>query len=244
MRAVTEADPAVPPFPLTILADADDAERRTLAASLTGCGWRVEEVDDGRVALARAISAGPDILLTAARLPGLNAAQLSRVLRADPQTSAIGIVVFGVDVERVPQFQIAGADSVLVQPVGADILIAETRRLLERSRSVRQQAAGTLRRAHDQVQRSSQLLAKALQHKHRVAMSKSLDRSQTTTPPLAPPSLSCPVCDRPLRYLYSHVGGVNERQREQWDYFECAGGCGTFQFRHRTNKVRRVNGAA
>jgi CheY-like chemotaxis protein len=56
---------------------------------------------------------------------------------------------------------------------------------------------------------------------------------------LAPPRVVCPTCDMALRYLRSHVGGVG-RHREQWDYFECAAGCGVFQYRQRTRKLRRV----
>jgi hypothetical protein len=39
----------------------------------------------------------------------------------------------------------------------------------------------------------------------------------TPTPATPPASLMCPSCDRPLAYDRSHIGGVNDRQREQWD---------------------------
>jgi hypothetical protein len=64
-------------------------------------------------------------------------------------------------------------------------------------------------------------------------------RHETSTPPLTPPELLCPNCDRPLSYDRSHIGGVSERHQEQWDYFEC-GACGTFQYRQRTRKLRRL----
>jgi len=63
--------------------------------------------------------------------------------------------------------------------------------------------------------------------------------SATVDAQLTPPPVVCPACDTPLRYLRSHVGGVG-RHREQWDYFECAAGCGLFQYRQRTRKLRRV----
>ena len=63
--------------------------------------------------------------------------------------------------------------------------------------------------------------------------------SATVDPQLTPPSVVCPTCDTPLRYLRSHVGGVG-RHPEQWDYFECTAGCGLFQYRQRTRKLRRV----
>ena len=52
--------------------------------------------------------------------------------------------------------------------------------------------------------------------------------------------LVCPNCDRPLQYVRSHVGGVSARLSEQWDYYTCHGACGTFQYRQRTRRLRRV----
>jgi len=66
-------------------------------------------------------------------------------------------------------------------------------------------------------------------------------REDTTTPPNSPPDLRCPLCDQTLQYRTSHVGGVSERHREQWDYFECPNGCGDFQYRQRTRKLRNVS---
>ena len=36
------------------------------------------------------------------------------------------------------------------------------------------------------------------------------------------------------------IGGVSAKHAEQWDYYVCPRSCGTFQFRHRTRKVRHV----
>jgi len=54
-----------------------------------------------------------------------------------------------------------------------------------------------------------------------------------------PPELTCPSCDRALYFDSSYVGGVSNRHAEQWDYFTCST-CGTFQYRQRTRKLRRV----
>jgi hypothetical protein len=71
-------------------------------------------------------------------------------------------------------------------------------------------------------------------------LSRTLHRHDTTSPAIAPPSLICPQCDQPLAYQRSHVGGVSEKHPEQWDYFQCQAGCGTFQYRERTRKLRKV----
>jgi hypothetical protein len=71
-------------------------------------------------------------------------------------------------------------------------------------------------------------------------MSRKHRRGETDLPPSSPPELICPDCDRPLDYKSSQIGGVSARNVEQWDYFVCTGGCGMFQYRQRTRKIRRV----
>jgi two-component system chemotaxis response regulator CheY len=56
----------------------------------------------------------------------------------------------------------------------------------------------------------------------------------------AHPELLCPSCTGWLRHERSHIGGVNDRHPEQWDYYVCSASCGTFQYRQRTRKLRRV----
>ena len=43
-----------------------------------------------------------------------------------------------------------------------------------------------------------------------------------------------------LRYAKSHIGGVSAKQSEQWDDYECSDGCGSFQYRQRTRKLRKI----
>jgi hypothetical protein len=74
----------------------------------------------------------------------------------------------------------------------------------------------------------------------RTMLSRVHARHDTIDPLALPPSLVCSTCDQPLRYLRSHVGGVSVRHPEQWDYFECVAGCGAYQYRPRTRKLRRV----
>jgi len=72
-------------------------------------------------------------------------------------------------------------------------------------------------------------------------LSRVHERRATSVPPLAPPALVCPACDAPMTYVTSRIGGVSERHPEQWDYFVCEHGCGTFQYRQRTRKLRFVD---
>jgi CheY-like chemotaxis protein len=93
-------------------------------------------------------------------------------------------------------------------------------------------------RMHGQIARSETLLDRS--RVRRRMLNSTHTRHDTTTPPIPPPLLKCPECDQPLRYVRSHIGGVTAQNSEQWDYFECRGTCGSFQYRERTRKLRRV----
>ena len=59
----------------------------------------------------------------------------------------------------------------------------------------------------------------------------------TTTPETPAPQLFCPRCEKPLVYRKTIVGGVDPIER--WDVLECRTD-GTFEYRHRTRKLRAV----
>jgi hypothetical protein len=65
-------------------------------------------------------------------------------------------------------------------------------------------------------------------------------RRYQTTPPASPPPLRCALCDAPLTYDRSYVGGVTDKFSEQWDHYHCSRGCGEFQCRRRTRRVRHL----
>jgi CheY-like chemotaxis protein len=229
--------------PVTLLVDEDTDTRRMYAEFLsmsTGCG--ILEADDGRDALAKAISCHPDVIVTETRLPGLSGFDLCALLRRDSSTSGIPIIFVTADAldSDVRRAKRAGADAVLVKPCLPEQLLNEIRWLLERSRELQRRSAKAREAAERQLERSSALLAKSDEHAKRIRLSKAHDRRDTTSPPLSPPTLVCPDCDRPPHYQRSYIGGVSERHPEQWDYYECANGCGTFQYRERTRKLRKV----
>ena len=202
---------------VALVADTDRDTREMYVESLRRAQYDVEETEDGREALATAIARQPDIIITETRLIGINGYELCRLLKRDEATCAIPIVVVTcddrpTDIRRAQQ---AGADRVLPKPCPAGMVLAEIGCLLQRSK----------------------VPSRVKQH---TVLSHALHRRYTTMPPFAPPELRCPICDRQLVYRRSHIGGVSVRHVEQWDYFECATGCGTFQCRQRTRKLRKV----
>jgi DNA-binding response OmpR family regulator len=227
--------------PVTLLADADESRRHECSTFLTHSGCTVDEVDDGRVALAKALHGNVDVLVVEQNLPGIDAARLSAVLRSDPTTASIHIVVTMADEGHVASLRSSGADAIVVGAALPQTLALEMQRVLAQSTEVRAKATAVRQRAREQLARSAEALERSLKVGGGRPMSRAHSRARTQSPALLPPSLPCPSCDRSLHYEYSHTGGVNATQSEQWDYYECRGGCGTFQFRHRTNKLRRVN---
>jgi two-component system cell cycle response regulator DivK len=183
-------------------------------------GCVVEHAEDGRAALAKALTGAPDVIVTEARVPGIDGVTLCGLLRKDPATRSVPIVLLTGDAR--PSLQDAasraGATRVLVKPCLPDALWRELQQIHELL------GVGVERPAAER----------------RIARNgRDRQRHVTATPPAAPPTLHCPDCDAILAYDRSQVGTVTAKFPEQWDYYHCPAACGTFQYRHRTRKVTR-----
>jgi CheY-like chemotaxis protein len=210
--------------PVVLLIDPDEDTRRIYRQWLTLDGWNVEEVDDGRLALAKALALRPDVIITETRLPGITGIDLCQLLRRDSAIHDVSIIVLTADgfVEHIEAARHAGADAVLVKPCRPDHLREELARLIAAKRTPRLESPQ--RGARGAARTPSATLP-----------------AHGSSASLAPaPELVCPQCDHRLTYQRSHSGGVGAYQREQWDYYQCPNGCGTFQYRQRTHKLRKV----
>lgn len=216
---------------LILVVDPDHDTREMYVAGLALSGWIADGVTDGREALAKAVSCGPAAIVTETRVPRLDGLELCRLLKGDPHTQHIPIVVVTGDAEprRIAAAEAAGADRVLIKPCLPDELARAIEATLsvvrdkQRPRMVTAQVAASTPIANGQSQSS----------RHQ--------RFLSTTPPSRPPELLCPRCDRPLTYHNSYVGGVSAKHTEQWDLYRCPFGCGQFQYRQRTRKLREVS---
>jgi CheY-like chemotaxis protein len=224
----TAPSPLARPLPMVLLVDQDDDNRAMYGQYLKAANWIVEEAADGRDALAKALALRPDLIVTEIRLPGIDGFELCKLLRRDFATRAIPIVVVTGDA-YTPDLKLAlnaGATSVLLKPCVPEAVLTEAIRLLEATRPQDAPAPPPPEAQPREMPRRG--------------LSRSHVRGETAAPPALPPGLICPSCDCPLEYKSSQVGGVSARNAEQWDYFVCARGCGTFQYRQRTRKLRRV----
>jgi two-component system, chemotaxis family, chemotaxis protein CheY len=224
-----EISPLARLLPLVLFVDQDEDSRAMYGQYMKAANWSVEEAADGREALAKALALRPDLIVTELRLPGIDGFELCKLWRRDFATRAIPILVVTGDAYKrdLELARSAGATGVLLKPCVPEELLAEAVRLLEASRNPVGAAAAAPVDAepHAAPPRSQ---------------SRSHVRGETAAPPASPPGLICPLCDEPLDYKTSQVGGVSARNAEQWDYFVCERGCGTFQYRQRTRKLRRV----
>jgi two-component system, cell cycle response regulator DivK len=226
---------------IILLVDRDDDTREMYGEFLRQCGSEVEEAQDGRQALAIALARLPDVVITGRRLPGMSGLDLCRVLRQDPAAFAVPIVFLTGDVaeDDTRRALRAGATIVLGKPCLPDVLVSEIQRLLAGSPTgddapVRRPSPSINASSSDNLQRAAE------PSQRRAMLNHVYGRRTTTEPPVAPPTLVCPSCYQSLRYLQSYIGGVSARLPEQWDYYECETGCGTFQYRHRTRKLRQI----
>jgi CheY-like chemotaxis protein len=215
---------------LILVVDPDPETCAMYATGLSVSGWATEPVSDGREALAKAISRRPDAVVTETRVPGLDGIELCRLLKRDPDTRHIPILIVTRDTHerQIAKAKDAGADRVMFKPCVLDELIEAIQGML------RTKTRASLPAAPAPVPASKTPA-------RRRARSRMHQRGQTTTPPLRPPDLLCPSCDRPLQYHSSYIGGVSESNEEQWDEYECFGTCGRFQYRQRTRKLRRMS---
>ena len=227
-KSTSEARVAV--HPVRVLVVDPDADARALyREAFHTNGWDVVEGADGREALAKALAKPPALVVTEIGLPFLDGYALCDILRRDRATTAVPILVVTAEARLAGADGVrrVGANAVLVKPTTPEQLLAETRRLLSHRRGV------------DRSDSPAALPPVESSHL-RPRLSKSFARFVTATPPASPPPLVCPSCDEPLRYEHSYVGGVNAKNAEQWDRYACPRSCGTFQYRHRTRKLRRT----
>ena len=77
-----------------LLAEAGEAERHVHTRAALRAGFRVQTAADGHEALAKALVTLPDVVVTEARLPGLDELELVRRIRRNPRTQAMPVVVW------------------------------------------------------------------------------------------------------------------------------------------------------
>jgi CheY-like chemotaxis protein len=220
--------PELKPASRVVIADADDDTRSLYREALRQLGVDVIATSDGRDALVQCLIQPTALVITDTWLPFVDGYELCRLLRRDAMTRTVPIIVVTADIrtaELVPLRRL-GAISIVSKPVSVDALVAEVGRLCDESTA-----------AEPTVEHHLEISSPRLRH---AIGTRSFRRFETTTPPTLPPPLRCPVCDRPLVFRKSRIGGVTRSNAEQWDAFYCPECNDEFEYRHRTKKLRSI----
>ena len=119
-----------------LIAD-DDADIRDLVAfKLEQAGFEVITAEDGPTALSAAHDKVPDIAVLDVSMPGMSGLDVCRMLRADPSTADMMIIMLTARAQEtdVEGGFSAGADDYLIKPFSPRELTSRVQALLGRSR--------------------------------------------------------------------------------------------------------------
>ena len=119
----------------------DDTELCSLLTEfLTGEGFAVESVHEGRRGLERAFHGGFDLVILDVMLPGLDGFEILRRLRKESRVPVLMLTARADDVDRIVGLEL-GADDYLPKPFNPRELAARIRAILRRYEA-RPRAAG------------------------------------------------------------------------------------------------------
>ena len=210
------------PAPVVVVADHNDDTRLLYADAFRRDGWTVREATDGRDALVAALTQGASLLVADVRLPFIDGFTLCELLRQDGAARRLPVLMIVADARppdlvRVKQ---CGASALVMKPASVDAVLAEGRRVFEEAQGAILHDAAHLQPAEAAIE------APRAADNHGVARAA------------AGPRLVCPSCHRPLDFESTYIGGSG-REVDRWDRLVCnGGGCGDFEYRHRTRTLR------
>ena len=132
---VTVTTPSTGDRPPQILVVDDDPNiRELLTQELTEAGYRVSVAGNGRAAVDAVRADRPDLVVLDVMMPELNGFDVAAVLKSDPATMDIPIVILSIVQDRERGFRV-GVDRYLTKPIDTDLLFREVGSLLERRTS-------------------------------------------------------------------------------------------------------------
>jgi two-component system, cell cycle response regulator len=91
-------------MPRVLLIDDSGAVRSVLASRLRDRGYEVEEAADGVAGAELALERPPDVVVTDLWMPGLSGVQVCRLLRSEPRTQGIPVVLVTGESDRRSRF--------------------------------------------------------------------------------------------------------------------------------------------
>jgi signal transduction histidine kinase len=136
------ADPGHPPGTPEVVIAEDNAEMRRLLAFLIGREFQVRVAGNGRMALEAVQESLPELVVTDVMMPEMSGTDLCRVLKEDPETRGIPVMLVTSKAEREMKIEglELGADDYVTKPFHPRELLARVRSLV-RLRQLQQEIA-------------------------------------------------------------------------------------------------------
>jgi signal transduction histidine kinase/DNA-binding response OmpR family regulator len=120
--------------PCILVVDDDANIRELLTQEFTEAGYAVATAADGRAAVQEVRRRRPDLVVLDVMMPEMNGFDVAAVLRNDPETADIPIVILSIVQDRERGFRL-GVDRYLTKPIDTDLLFREVGTLLEQRKS-------------------------------------------------------------------------------------------------------------
>jgi signal transduction histidine kinase/DNA-binding response OmpR family regulator len=120
--------------PCILVVDDDANIRELLTQEFTEAGYAVATAADGRAAVQEVRRRRPDLVVLDVMMPEMNGFDVAAVLRNDPETADIPIVILSIVQDRERGFRL-GVDRYLTKPIDTDLLFKEVGSLLEQRKS-------------------------------------------------------------------------------------------------------------
>jgi len=117
-----------------LIVDDDDSIRSLLHQELGDAGYIIEEASNGKEALAAVRKQRPDLIILDVMMPEMNGFDVAAVLKNDPQTMDIPIIVLSIVQDKARGYRI-GVDRYLTKPIDTGLLFTEIGSLLEQGKS-------------------------------------------------------------------------------------------------------------
>jgi len=211
--------PGVPPIVLFVEDDPDTLDMYATYFELSGV-WVAKSTSPGG-ALGSILELLPDLVVTDLGFAGRQSGvELVTTLKTSEQTRDIPVIILsGGQTEQIPAPAREAADLCLVKPVLPDALLADVQRLIDGSRTQREQSARARTTPDELAGRSAALLERSNRLAEIVAAGGGNGTAQRNGRP-------CPDCQETLVWIErGAVGGT------EYDYYRpCARGCGLYCF--------------
>ncbi len=117
-----------------LVVDDDDSIRSLLQQELSDAGYLIEQASNGKEALEAVRKNKPDLIILDVMMPEMNGFDVAAVLKNDPQTMDIPIIVLSIVQDKARGFRI-GVDRYLTKPIDTNVLFTEVGSLLEQGKS-------------------------------------------------------------------------------------------------------------